>query len=237
MPIDPPSDDSLGDVLAQHLEHRQDIADLRRAAEALKAAPAHLHRHLVGLCRAHSRLEDLAERSTVHPNGFVKIPLIVRDQWGVRVHMWHPDHPPAGQIMDVAHSHRWPFASWVMVGGLIETEFVESDTGEPVDRYGYGRRRDGTTYQRGDGGGSVRPSRRIPRPAGAVYTRQRAELHAVNAVGDGLAASLVVQGERMIEPAAVFRRPGAPPPDERPLSSSALRNLLDEMVDALAPAR
>ena len=70
--------------------------------------------------------EDIPE-VYVHPNGFTKVKLLASPagDWAVRLHLWDR----AANEHDI-HSHRWSFASKVVLGSVREREYecTESDT-------------------------------------------------------------------------------------------------------------
>ncbi len=85
--------------------------------------------------KSDNRLARLAMRSSVHENGFVKIPLFKNEAIAVRLHIWKPAKASswAGNI----HDHRFAFWSHVISGTLIQRRWNEATSGEVYSRYRY----------------------------------------------------------------------------------------------------
>jgi len=85
-----------------------------------------------------SNAESLALASRFayrHANGFKKITLFQTDACRLRLHIWDPTVPRA----ENTHSHRWPFASRILVGAASETRFDLVDQRVNANEYGYSR--------------------------------------------------------------------------------------------------
>lgn len=208
-------------------------ADLRAQAERCRAAPATLWKHLDQTLRDPKALHGLADRSSFHANGFVKIVLFPWAKPRIRLHVWprgsHGHRGPAN-----THGHRWAFASWIITGSLRETTYVEGEQGTPFDVY---------EYAGADRSGPELPHRTCRlaahsvahRAKGQIYTRERHELHQAEPAGDGLVASLVLQGPPS-ESTTVYRPSGSSQPRENePITPGELRPLLVEVTEILQP--
>lgn len=102
-----------------------------------------LRPHLLRLLSDTDHLTEIAARSQLHPNGFMKIVLDrFTTQQGhditLRLHRWPDD---AQLIRDDPHSHRWAYASAVITGAIIERVWnasTERTPGAvPKDEYEY----------------------------------------------------------------------------------------------------
>lgn len=77
-------------------------------------------------------LRDIAERSYVHSNGFLKLVVSAEGKFGgkVRLHDWDPIH--VGSESDI-HDHAWPYASAVINGRLDMETFKFDPLGQEFD--------------------------------------------------------------------------------------------------------
>ena len=89
------------------------------------------------------KIEQIAERSYAHDNGFLKIVIDEYDGKKIRLHVFPENReiPPAENW----HNHRWPFASKILVGSIIHdiATFNSSDLGSYV-KWAYTKMPDGT---------------------------------------------------------------------------------------------
>ncbi len=209
----------------------QDIAYLRVAAEQYRHSPELLWTHLHAVLHKEDLLSRLAADSAFHPNGFIKIALLPEESPRVRLHVW----PLRARDRFVSpHGHRWPFASWIITGSLRETTYIEGPRGQVFDVWGYN----------GVDSGELQPLRtcRLARQRtarheeGQVYARDRQEVHDAYPVGDGIVASLVVQGPVAGEHTPVYRPPGDPELlRNSPITPAELKPLLDQVAKTLQP--
>jgi hypothetical protein len=116
---------SLSDVLRKYAERGDE--GLLPAAEEI-AEHGYLAEYLYGLAGG----DHLASCEPLvgyrHPNGFTKIRLVglTDSGWTVRLHVWN-----VGSSDRDIHSHRWPFASYVLSGSLVERRYEAiSGTGQ-----------------------------------------------------------------------------------------------------------
>ncbi len=136
------TEDPFSDLYESRLRSRHDLSALLHLAEDLRDDPALLERSLATVLRSRAAMDQIAERSSVHANGFAKIVLHAGAAAQARLHVWHrrngrwvPDDDPRG--------HRWEFASWVVIGRLQETTFAKTADGAPLRAVWYSRRPDG----------------------------------------------------------------------------------------------
>src|SRR5438270_8647928 len=99
-------------------------------------ASSDLHPLLSRLLEDPSALSEVAARSYVHDNGFVKIVLASGNGTGgaVRLHVWTDGESGQNNI----HNHCWPFTSLVLSGELEFEEYELAESGGiPVLHYAY----------------------------------------------------------------------------------------------------
>lgn len=213
--------------LAPLSKPRTDLADIRRATEAIRDHPAVLRSSLNALPHDPRALAAIAARSEVHANGFAKIVLAQGQNWSLRLHVWTRCTRPESGDVD-PHGHRWSFASWIITGTLRETMFDVVRHGRPFHRYDY--HEDGALRKTGTA--RLAKVDEVHRVAGTVYQREGSELHTA-APCDDLVATLVLRGES-VETTEVFRTPGKSGEEgDRPLAVDDLRALLKKIVEVL----
>jgi hypothetical protein len=144
-----------------------------------------------------------------HSNGFAKIKIIETPGFCIRLHIWPPGEHRLGEVDP--HDHRWEFASWVAIGAGIQErrfEVVADDDarGMTYTRYAYGRE-DGVSYLRRTGQSRLRETSVLHRKPGHVYSCPPEALHTVAPIGDGLVATVVLQGPLLDKPTVVYRCP------------------------------
>jgi hypothetical protein len=172
-----------------------------------------------------------------HSNGFAKIKIIETPGFCLRLHIWPPGEHRLGEVDP--HDHRWEFASWVAIGaGIQERRFevvVDDDSrGMTYTRYAYGRA-DGASYLRREGPSRLRETSVFKREPGHVYSCPPDVLHTVAPIGDGLVATVVLQGPLLEKSTVVYRCPernGAALQD--PISEQELDRLFAEVEDRIA---
>jgi hypothetical protein len=216
-------------------------------AATLRPAPADVH-HLTAAARhAADRLDDLAswlaelrydddalrtiaERSYWHPNGFAKLVLHTDTDHRLRLHVWPAGEGRVGESNP--HSHRWPFASTVLVGrGLHMVEYAEATTGRGFDRYRYGADPADRSALVADGSARLTKLRSRHNHVGGVYSCDIDVVHTVAPIGAGVTATFVVQGPRRTEDTVVYRPPGLG--DDQPngvLTEQDLLALIDDVL-------
>jgi hypothetical protein len=229
VPHENESVDPIGDLFTGLEGSRPGLDELGDAAVSIRDRPWELRQSLEALLGDEEELAQVAKRSAFHANGFAKVVLHLGVDCGVRLHVWSPRHRP-GSTPPNPHGHRWEFASWVVTGALREVRYTEAPAGKLFELRDYGRNPDGSIFCRPNGSVTLAPVELVDRRVGEVYRCGRSVLHTAEPVG-GLAASLVLQGQRSIGATGVYRRPGRPKNGQEPqLSPDELRLLLDDVV-------
>lgn len=230
-PPSAPARDPLATLPDHFSRRRADLPALRRKAEELRDQPEILRSSLEHLCRDADALREVANRSYTHPNKFTKIVLFGGDDYGVRLHVWHPEPPDYGLDTD-PHGHRWEFASWIVVGALREEIFTEDDEGTWHRRFAYCRRA-GRPDLHWTGEARLRKVDQIDRRAGDVYGRARSVVHTASPAVHDLVASLVIQGPTAFNPTHVYQPQPRAEHAETPLTPAEVRAVLDDVVGVL----
>jgi hypothetical protein len=231
-----------GDELGAALDRRlagpgPSLADLHSTAEWLRAHPDLLTSAVAALRARDTERADVAARSYWHPNGFAKVVLRTDVRYSVRLHVWSNRRSWSGDLNP--HGHRWEFASWVLSGGLREAFFSEAAaTGETAPgvyhRCVYGRDGSGRRYLQPICDVPLHQVSRTERAAGAVYGCGRTVIHAVDPIGPGPVATVVVQGPPVVDSTAVYLHPDAPREhSEEALAESDLGHALDTVLRLL----
>jgi hypothetical protein len=112
----------------KHFLAIRELLHLLVHAEGLKEI---LHVHL----QCEAVLRALASRSSLHENGFVKMPLLKNDAIAMRLHVWNAAQ--AGNWSGNIHDHRFTFWSHVIAGRLLQRRWQETPSGEIYSRYRY----------------------------------------------------------------------------------------------------
>lgn len=148
--------------------------------------------------------EEVLDRAYRHPNGFLKIVLVADSEFQLRLHVWRPgagSPPPTENV----HSHRWDFASAILMGGYRYQEYVADERGEPFLGFRYHGHSDTTSYSLEPTG----PTRLRCRfdahlAAGSSYLLTSDVLHRVVSPPDRTTASIVLQGPHKQQPVDVY---------------------------------
>lgn len=180
-------------VLCQHPEARALAMD---ALEAILSAARH---------DSWMRTE-LATRSRLHRNGFLKTILVDRDEWseyslnGYRLvlHAW--DDATVSGHEEQIHDHRWPFWSLLLKGTLEWTHYStieeKTETGLPYYRYEY-RSPDERSHYSLNYAGKAWLSQRFSATVsdGTRLAMTEVELHKVRWPGVSDTATIFLQGK------------------------------------------
>lgn len=180
-------------------------------------------------------VRQIAARSYWHANGFAKLVLHVAPSFRIRLHIWPAGDAHRGETNP--HSHRWDFASSVLVGdGLITTEYEECADEECADAAPFVRHR----YARGVPDGpalypvahvGLRPVSRRPITALGRYATEISKVHTVEPIGSCMVATLVVQGPHRADSTVVYCAPGAKgEQQEMALDTLEIRLLVDGVL-------
>ena len=185
-------------------------AVLQARAQWLRRNPSLIADRLRSL-RTHPEGQTaMLTQSYWHANGFAKVRLSERDGVQTRLHVWPEGTGRQGDVDP--HAHRWSFASWVAVGrGMTETYYASADADDPAasryTRHEYGRRPTGAGYLDPIGDAWLRRTTTIERRRGEVYACGLPIVHTVTPWGDGLLATVVIQGPVVKRSATVYRPP------------------------------
>ncbi len=188
------------------------------------------------LSRDEDAVRSIARRSYWHPNGFAKLVLhaSAEPEFRIRLHVWPAsDKPSRGESNP--HSHRWDFASTVLVGeGMHMVEYEESvERGRPHRRYRYGTDPANPAALVADGAARLKITRPQHVWHGDVYTCDTSIVHTVQPIGAGLTATVVVQGPRRTPTTVVYCLPGETDDQpNHPLSEEDFRWLVKSVVTA-----
>ncbi|MFE9879080.1 hypothetical protein [Streptomyces sp. NPDC005784] len=168
-----------------------------------------------------------------HPNGFYKIKLLSpgADSWALRLHLW--DGPVAQS--DV-HDHRWDFSSYIVWGGLLESQFVLERGAGSTPVFELAQRPSSGEYRyTPDGVGRLRETARTRRVAGESYTLDHRVLHRADPDGTYPVVTAVLQGRDLRTSTVVV------PAAERDtsaavglLDSDGVANLMERVAERLA---
>jgi hypothetical protein len=149
--------------------------------------------------------ETTLSRSYIHPNGFAKIVLVAEAGFHLRLHIWHPALGAVHTAENI-HSHRWDFASILVVGGYRYQEFAESSRGRAFHAYTYHGHQGRSSYGLTPIGiRHLQCTLDASLAAGTRYTLSADALHRVVSYPEEVTASLVLQGpHRPNAPVLVF---------------------------------
>lgn len=179
----------------------------------------------------------VADRSLLHPNGFLKMPVWRGDDGtAIRVHTWLTEEDSADAD---AHDHRWHYASLLLSGALTEEEHTASPTPRPGDVpvTAFSYRSDaatGTFTLCGATSSFLDPGTTRTVRVGEVVVAPPARIHRVAAVA-AMTTTLVVTAPPVTAGSTVYRRPGQGVPgrvrQSRP-AAPLVRDCLARAVDA-----
>jgi hypothetical protein len=236
--------DELALEVAAELKPKATLDRLADAGHRLRSRPDVLRSHLRFLASSPDRLAEVSRSAYWHVNGFAKIKLVERDDFCVRLHVW-----PAGKDRTGdrdPHSHRWDFASWIVVGpGLSEMHFTVTDSSDTGGlrhvEYDYGRCRAGDRHGKprlkpGGGVAWLRAKAPLVRDYDSVYACSHTVIHTVApAPGGDLVATIVLQGPPLADSNAVYRSYGHRhfPALERPIDLTDLGVLIRAVEAAI----
>lgn len=136
----------LDQYLARQLgQADSDIGSLTAALNTI-GQPAMLSSLLGELSSSRVLVDEIAEGSHWHPNGFGKIALITRPRYKLRLNVWHEPSDPAWDVREDIHSHRRDFATVLLAGSYRHQEFQVSDEGAEFYAYAYQTAQDYSSY-------------------------------------------------------------------------------------------
>jgi hypothetical protein len=220
-----------------------EVEDLTEMAEGVRNEPRCLVNCLSALRENERSLRRVAARSYLHSNGFAKIILRSRWDWGtkLRLHVWDAAAGGGTRGESDPHGHRWAFASTVVAGdGLDVVHFEEVDEAGPGDtrfqRYEYDPRSTDAMHPRGSRVlRTVASSRRGWRD---VYGCDTDVIHTIEPSSPRPLATLVVQGPDRTSSTPVYRRRGDPSLEPRlPLTAAQLTHFATIALNELGVRR
>jgi hypothetical protein len=181
----------------------------------------------------------IADRSSIHANGFSKLVLERSAGLALRLHVWEPAATDRDRQSENIHDHMWSFGSRILLGGLGEQRFGTACCGEAMDHYRYVRARATLPPGRLELLGHVRLAMldELSYTAGMVYHVDDMTLHRAWSIKDGgFAATLVVTGSPRSTGASVYTYMGVHVREDAQdarLSPVAVRRLIGVVIDAL----
>ncbi|HEX6341454.1 hypothetical protein [Umezawaea sp.] len=157
--------------------------------------PRFLHPTFTSLADERGALLDrVARNSYLHPNGFLKIVLMSEPTFQLRLHVWRPGLT-GEPVVENVHSHRWDFASRLLLGGYRFQEFVVDEAGERFHSYRYlGHDGQDSYGLRSTGEAGLRCTFNAFFPSGSGYLLTSDVLHRVVSAPGDTTVSLVLQG-------------------------------------------
>ena len=152
------------------------------------------------------RLAQLAARSYIHQNGFVKMPLFKNETTAVRLHIWSA--AGATRWTGNIHDHRFSFWSHVICGKLVQRRWNEAASGEVYSRYRYVPCAAGAQhtlhYEREQ---ALRQCGMEEFKKGQTYSLSSGTIHQTTIMPEETAITLLVEDRLFLRPhAAVFSR-------------------------------
>lgn len=187
------------------------VPQLVAAVELVRDDPSAFASWLAAVARDTTAAGAVAARSYWHPNGFAKLVLhtSAEPEFKLRMHIWLDSTEP-GRGETNPHRHRWEFASTVIAGrGILVPEYREdAGTGAPFTRYRYGTDPARPAALVADGAVRLVGTRSPQVLKGAVYACDTEVIHTLEPLGQGLTATVVVQGPHRTSATAVYCAPG-----------------------------
>ena len=167
----------------------------------------------------------------LHPNGFVKICVAKAGEWSVRLHFWNQSEEESH-----IHSHRWDFASRLLIGSLQAKTFeVSSEEARQTMFYCRRTLEDGYLFE--DAGPcATQIQHEDTYRQGISYFQDHRLLHTVETVGLAPIITAVVQGADVSDQSIVIASRGEEPPKQLPLlplEASQIRPLLEQALELL----
>ncbi|WP_328646818.1 hypothetical protein OHS58_00840 [Amycolatopsis sp. NBC_00348] len=212
------------------------LSNLEKAAWEIRVEPRPFVSWLAGLLTNDAKVAEIAGRSYWHPNGFAKLVLhtSAEPEFRIRLHVW-PESDVVSPGESNPHSHRWEFASHILVGtGMHMVEFTEvADGGKPFRRYRYGADPAHPAALVTDGEVRLKRQRSPHVVRGEVYSCDMDVVHTVRPIDAGLTATVVIQGPRRTPATVVYCEPGES--DDQPngvLSEADFRRLMTAVLAA-----
>ncbi|WP_328450928.1 hypothetical protein [Amycolatopsis sp. NBC_00438] len=218
---------------------RTGLSHLEKAAWEIRVEPRPFVTWLTALLEDDAKVAEIAGRSYWHPNGFAKLVLhtAAEPEFRIRLHVW-PESDVVSPGESNPHSHRWEFASHILVGtGMHMVEFTEvTEGGKPFRRYRYGADPANPAALVAAGEVRLRRTRSPHVVRGEVYSCDTDVVHTVRPIDARLTATVVIQGPRRTPTTVVYCEPGES--DDQPngvLSEADFRELVTAVLAASEP--
>lgn len=179
-------------------------------------------------------LQEIANRSYLHGNGFYKIILEENDIFRLRLHIWLPTSTAEENI----HDHRWHFASTIL-SGTVESEVWEdaiSGGGELLDEYLYvGKTKTEDAHVKYMGKSRVALKENVVHKTDDAYYMMSNVMHRIVYSGKNEISTLMCHAKDARSWArTVTRRPDVPDVQHSYLSVLDLRQILQIYAKGLA---
>ena len=163
-------------------------------------------------------IQDIADQSYLHNNGFLKLTLASAPEYQVRLHVWDTREDGLPYFPESIHSHTADFASAILTGGYRHEVFKESPIGDEYFWYRFRGARGARSFSLA----YVAPAclKRISDgylPAGTIYSLTSDVLHRVIPRPNCLTASLVLKGPTASPEAEVYAEELLAPGDAIPV--------------------
>lgn len=189
---------------------------------------------LVNIAKEIERDPDKLEVATKfgyqHANGFQKVTLFKNSACCLRAHIWGDGISKAENI----HTHRWGFASRVLLGSVSESRFELLKTGDPMDEFGYVRdpsAAQGTLgYLRSV---ELAHTEEVIHEESTIYSMSTQQIHRINDKHGGRLVTLVLTGTVRSPRSLVYASSGQRPvedSDQNALTVDGTRAALTRLV-------
>ena len=199
--------------------------------------------YLEGVLNDEVELHRLAQRSYYHPNGFLKLQLVVQHGVKIRLHYWSKELNSAEENV---HNHRWRLASKVMHGKLHSELFSavnpSQDSGSDFEQEQLTLR----LYRKDLGDHSaqglvygdhlVQKVNEVIRSQGAVYAMDTDELHRIKHHQGQATMTLMVQSTPLFKDNHMLSRKNVRNPELEPVclqDAEQLKPLIHELIALL----
>lgn len=142
-------------------------------------------------------VNNMAERSHSHNNGFDKIVILSSKNTGYKLtlHIWWPNVSSCSPQQNNVHNHRWNFTSIVVRGPLFFEEFETEESGERMLEYLYASPEEGQGYSlRPIGNTNLLITNKGVFETGICYHLPHTKLHRTYPLPGSFAATLMLQG-------------------------------------------
>lgn len=133
-------------------------------------------------------LAEVAKRSYIHGNGFVKVVLLNESGFKLRLHIWFAGCACEENI----HDHRWSFASHVLLGQLKIEIWQDAQEGVSLPEYRYvAANAEQASCKQSVGMTRVRLQQQCVYGAGESYVMSKQVLHRIINPGSETVASIM----------------------------------------------